>query len=367
MTQPATEIGGRDPIETDALVIGAGPVGLFQVFQLGLLGIHAHVVDVLPYAGGQCVELYADKPIYDIPAVQVCTGRELIDRLLQQIKPFAATLHFGQEVTVLRRQADARFLVETSKGVRFFSKTIFIAAGVGAFQPKSVNVKGLEKFNDSQLFYREPPARALTGQHVVVLGESDTALNFAIDLAQAIQRRAQSITLIHRRDSFKAETQTVARMKALCATGQMDFIACQPTNFLEENGRLRGLQIVDSDALTRIISAGVVVALMGVNAKLGPVAHWGIDLERKQVKVNTEDFATSEPGIFAVGDINTYSGKKKLILCGFHECTLAAYGAAARLFPERAIPLQYTTTSPRLHRLLGVTTTENALNVGSAI
>jgi thioredoxin reductase (NADPH) len=356
MTPAAHAHGGSGPIETDALIIGAGPVGLFQVFELGLLGIHAHVVDSLPYPGGQCIELYADKPIYDIPAVQVCTGRELIERLLQQIRPFAATLHLAQEVSTVRKQDDGRFFIETSRGVTFLSKTVFIAAGVGAFQPRTIKVEGLDKFNGTQVFYNNQPLSELAGKDVLVLGDGDAALDCAIHIAQATLSPARSVTLIHRRDSFKADEATVATMKALCQANQMRFIAAQPTGYVENDGKLSGLQIVDSDAASQVIAADRVLAFMGLNPKLGPIAHWGLDIERKQLKVKTEDFSTSESGIYAVGDINTYPGKKKLILCGFHECTLAAFGAAERIFPEQTNPLQYTTTSPRLHRLLGVET-----------
>jgi thioredoxin reductase (NADPH) len=353
VAQPAAS-----PTETDALVIGAGPVGLFQVFQLGLQGIQAHVVDALPYPGGQCVELYADKPIYDIPGLPVCTGRELTERLLQQIKPFAATFHLGQEVATVEKMAYGRFAVETSRGIKFHSKTLFIAAGVGAFVPRSVKVDGLDFFNHTQLFYNALPPFDLGGKHVLVLGDGESALACANSLAQVGNplhpQRPASVTLMHRRDSFKASDDTLATHHALRASKQLQFITAQPTGFAEHNGQLTGLQVVDSDAASHLLRADVVLAFLGVSPKLGPVAQWGLDLERKQLKVNTEDFATSEPGIYAVGDINTYPGKKKLILCGFHEATLAAFGAAARLFPEQPIHLQYTTTSPRLHGLLGV-------------
>lgn len=344
------------PIETDAVIVGAGPVGLFQVFELGLLEIKAHVVDSLPYPGGQCVELYADKPIYDIPAVPVCTGRELVDSLLKQIKPFDATFHLGQEVTRVERQGDGRFFVETSRGVRFLAKTIFIAAGVGAFQPKLLKIDGLEAFSGTQLHYSVATPERFAGKDIVINGGGDSALEWAAAFAQEGPHQARSVTLIHRRDGFQAAPVSMAKMRALCQARAMQFIIGQITGYEQANGRLTGVQVTDPDAVTRVVPLDDLLVFFGLSPKLGPVADWGLDIERKQLKVDTEKFATSEPGIFAVGDINTYPGKKKLILSGFHECTLAAFGAAPIVFPDRKIQLQYTTTSPRLHKVLGVPT-----------
>jgi thioredoxin reductase (NADPH) len=342
------------PIATDALIVGAGPAGLFQVFELGLLGIQAHVVDSLPCAGGQCIELYPDKPIYDIPALQVCTGRELTDRLLQQIEPFGATFHLEQQVTVLARQDDGRFLVCTSKGSSFLTKTVFIAAGVGAFQPRTLKVEGLEAFAGTQLFYRVHDPADFAGKNLVIVGEDDVALDWVLEFAKDSAHQAQSVTLIHRRDGFKAEPEIVAQMRALCAAKEMEFIVGQVTGYEETGGHLSKIRVTGVDGSVRDVALDALLVLLGLSPKLGPIAHWGLELERKQLKVNTETFCTSERGIFAVGDINTYPGKKKLILCGFHEATLAAFGAAAIVFPEKNIPLQYTTSSTQLHRLLGV-------------
>ena len=344
------------PIETDALIIGAGPVGLFQVFQLGLLEIKAHVVDSLPYPGGQCVELYAGKPIYDIPALQVCTGQELTDRLLKQIQPFGPPIHLNQVVTSVQRRADGRFDIETSGGIRFLSKTIFIAAGVGAFQPKPLKVDGIEAFLGSQLFYRQGELPDFAGKHVVVVGGEEAAVQCALDAVQDGPHQAASVTLIHRRDDLKASPQSLARLKVRRGQDDIKFIAGQVTGFDSAGGKLQALKVTDPDDTTHTVPLDVVVVLFGLSPKLGPIGDWGMAIERKQLVVDTEKFATSVPGIFAVGDINTYPGKKKLILCGFHECVLAAFGAAPIVFPDRAIHLQYTTTSPRLHALLGVPT-----------
>ena len=348
----ATEHDG--PIQTDAVIIGAGPVGLFQVFELGLLEIKAHVIDSLAYPGGQCIELYPDKPIYDIPAVPVCTGKELTDSLLKQIEPFGATFHFGQEVSTVEKQEDGRFFVETSKGTKFLTKTIFIAAGVGAFQPKLLRVDGLEQFNDTQLFYRVKNPADFAGKNLVIVGGGDSSLDWALNFVAEGPNKAESVILIHRRDGFKAAPASVAKMKALCDAYEMQFIVGQVTGYDEKDGQLTAAKVTGADGITRVVPLDVLLVFFGLSPKLGPIAHWGLDIERKQLKVDTEKFSTNTPGIFAVGDINTYPGKKKLILSGFHECALAAFGAAPIIFPDKKIHLQYTTTSPKLHKVLGV-------------
>jgi thioredoxin reductase (NADPH) len=351
-----TTVAHDSPIETDAVIVGAGPVGLFQVFELGLLEIKAHVIDALPHPGGQCVELYPDKPIYDIPAVPVCTGKELTDSLLKQIEPFGATFHFGQEVTTVGRQDDGRFFVATSKGTQFLTKTIFIAAGVGAFQPRALKVEGLDKFEGTQLFYRSKNPADFADKNLVIVGGGDSALDWALNFAQDGRHKAGSVILIHRRDGFKAAPASVAKMRELCEAYEMQFIVAQVTGYEETNGRLDGIKVTGSDGVTRVVPLDILLVFFGLSPKLGPIAEWGLDIERKQLVVDTEKFSTNVPGIFAVGDINIYPGKKKLILSGFHECALAAFGAAPFIFPEKKIHLQYTTTSPKLHKVLGVET-----------
>ena len=342
------------PIETDALVIGAGPVGLFQAFQLGLQGIVCHMIDTLSHVGGQCIELYADKPIYDIPGIPLCTGRELIERLTQQLHPFPPTLHLGQQVSTLTRLPDARFAVETSQGQSFVTRCVFIAAGVGAFVPRRLAVDGLSTFEERQVFHTLPVDLNLQGQHVLVTGDNDSALASAIQAAQRTHDRPASVTLMHRRDQFQASPDLVDTMRQLCSQGLMRFVAAQPTACVIQNQRLTGLEVLTAQGETEVLPANVIVASLGLSPRLGPLADWGLALERKQLPVQTDTYSTHESGIFAVGDINTYPGKKKLILCGFHEATLAAFGAAALIFPDKKIQLQYTTTSPRLHQLLGV-------------
>jgi len=342
------------PIETDAVIVGAGPVGLFQVFELGLLEIQAHVIDALPYPGGQPAELYPDKPIYDIPAIPVCTGQELVDRLLGQIKPFGASFHLGQEVSTVQPQEDGRFFVATSQGTRFLTRTLFIAAGVGAFQPRKLQVEGLEAFEDTQLFYRVRNPADFSGKHLVIIGGGDSALDWALNFAADGQHRAASVILIHRRDGFQAAPASVARMRELCERQKMQFIVGQTTGFEASEGRLTGLKVTGPDDVTRVVPLDALLVFFGLSPKLGPIADWGLDIERKQLVVDTEKFSTSIPGIFAVGDINTYPGKKKLILSGFHECALAAFGAAPFIFPDKKVTLQYTTSSTKLHKVLGV-------------
>jgi thioredoxin reductase (NADPH) len=341
-------------IETDAVIIGAGPVGLFQVFQLGLQEIRAHVIDALPHAGGQCVELYADKPIYDIPGLPVCTGRELVERLQRQIEPFVATFHFNQEVGELQRRSDGRFDLSTSAGTRFTAKTVFIAAGVGAFVPRKLKLDGIERFENRQLFYRMDDPASFAGKDVMVLGGEEEAVRGVLQLCEDGPHKPRSVTLLHRRDVYRAPPEELARLRELADCGALRLLVGQPTGYREDSGELKALEVTDVDDAVHTHAVDAVLVLQGLSPKLGPVANWGLALERKQVKVDTESFSTEVPGIFAVGDINTYPGKKKLILCGFHECVLAAFGAVPIIDPDRKVMLQYTTTSPRLHKLLGV-------------
>ncbi|GAC1354320.1 MAG: NAD(P)/FAD-dependent oxidoreductase [Variovorax sp.] len=331
-------------------------MGLFQVFQLGLLEISCHVVDVLPCAGGQCLQLYADKPIYDIPGTPATTGRALVASLLAQAAPFRPHFHLGQQVETLVREPDGRLRLGTSAGTRFLARTVIIAAGVGAFQPKRIALAGIERFEGSQLLDHPAALEGLQGRHVVVNGGDDTALEAAISLAgHGGAACPASVTLLYRRDAFQAEDATVARMRALCEAQSLRLVIGQIAGIVEDaDGRLTQLLVETPKATAVTLPVDTVLAYLGISPRLGPIADWGLALERKQVPVDTERFQTCEPGVFAVGDINTYPGKKKLILCGFHEATLAAWGVAGIVFPERRPLLQYTTTSTRLHELLGV-------------
>ena len=340
-------------IETDALVIGAGPVGLFQVFQLGLQGIHAQVVDVLEQAGGQCIELYPDKPIYDIPGLPYSTGRELTQRLLQQVAPFKPAFHFDQQVSQVSRQVNGRWLVATPQQ-QFLTRTLFIAAGVGAFVPKELKLDGLAAFVGSQLFYRLPRPEKIKGRHVVVLGGEETAVDNAIALADDGPQQAASVTLVHRRDVLQASPKALARLAELRASGRIKFIAGQVTGIDTRGDRLVGVAVTTPEDLTLGLSLDTLLVHLGISPKLGPVADWGLAMERKQLSVDPASFVTSEAGIYAVGDVNSYPGKKKLIVCGFHEATLEAFAAASYLNPQSSGVLQYTTSSALLQQRLGV-------------
>lgn len=335
-------------IETDALVIGAGPVGLFQAFQLGLLEIGCHLVDALPHAGGQCAELYGDKPIYDIPGTPATTGRGLADALLRQIAPFQQPMHLGTQVATLAREADgpnARWRAGCSGGQSFLARTVFIAAGVGAFVPRKLAVDGAEAYEGQQLFYHPSDLSRFAGQRVVVHGGEDAAVQTALALVGV----ASDITLLHRRDAFRAEGDAEARLREHIDRGAVRLAIGQPGAF---DGRQ--LVIATPAAQTAVLPLDALIVCQGISPRLGPIADWGLALERKQIPVDTQRFQTAQPGLFAVGDINTYPGKRKLIVCGFHEATLAAWAAAEIVFDGKTPPLQYTTTSTRLHELLGV-------------
>jgi thioredoxin reductase (NADPH) len=336
-------------IHTEVVIIGAGPCGLFQVFELGLLGIKAHLVDSLANVGGQCTELYPEKPIYDIPALPVCGAQELIDRLQQQIAPFEPVLHLGQEVTQVSKRDDGRFDVATAGGLQFDAGAIVIAGGVGSFQPRRLGVEGLDVYEGSQVFYRVRSAADFYGRRLVVFGGGDSALDWALELAG----KAASLTLVHRRAEFRAAPASVARMYELVAAGRIRFIEGVADSLLPGEG-FAGLVVRGNDGQQHELPADAALAFFGLAPKLGPIAEWGLELEKKALKVDTEKFQTTVPGIFAVGDINTYPGKKKLILSGFHEAALAAFAIQAHLYPAKRQFLQYTTTSPLMHKRLGV-------------
>ena len=340
-------------IETDAVIIGAGPVGLFQAFQLGLQDIRCHIVDALPHVGGQCQELYADKPIYDIPGVPVYSGAELIANLQKQVRPFQPTLHLSQLVAECKPQADGRFALTTNTGTQFLSKTVFIAAGVGAFQPRPLLVEGATELEGKCVHYGQPNALDLSGTDILVMGQDADAISTALSLAQS-SPAPKSVTLMHRRDVFDAPVELVQSMRDAVASGKLHLQIGQLTAINTNQGVLQSVTIATSTGESIDRPMHHIVAILGISPKLGPIAQWELAMQRKQLEVNTENFSTSTKGIFAVGDINTYPGKKKLILCGFHEATLAAFGAADIVYPDRNTPLQYTTTSTALHRLLGV-------------
>ena len=337
-------------IYTDALIIGAGPAGLFQVFELGLLEIKAHVVDALPQAGGQCSELYPDKPIYDIPALPVCDAQELVDRLLKQIEPFGPTFHLDQEVQDLIRMEDGTFYLATSKGTEFNAKTVIIAAGVGAFRPRRLTVDYIDGLEGKTVHYSVTDPGLFVEKDIVVLGGGDSALDWALELFEVAHR----VTLIHRSLKFRAAPASVSRFMALVESGDVDFLQGNVVD-LERNGRdLVSAGVLGPDSVTQRVSLDHMLVFYGLSPKLGPVAEWGLDRVKNQIEVDTEKFQTNIPGVFAIGDIIVYPGKKKLILSGFHEAALVSFAVKRHIEPEAKIHLQYTTTSSRLHERLGV-------------
>ena len=338
-------------ISTDVVVVGAGPCGLFQVFELGLLGLKAQVIDSIRQPGGQCTELYPDKPIYDIPAIPECTGQELTDAILKQIEPFDCGLHLGEEVQGVERQDDDTFNIETSAGKQFNCKAVVIAAGVGSFQPRPIRLSNAEEMADISLHYRVKDPSRFAGKKLVILGGGDSALDWVIELAD----KAEKITLVHRRDEYRAMPDSVSKMKQLVADGVIDEITSAKASALNgEDGQVRSIVIQPKEGDAVEVEADHVLVFFGLAPKLGPIADWGLDINRKTINVDTEKFETSEPGIHAVGDINFYPGKKKLILCGFHEAALAAFAIKQRIEPDKKVHVQYTTTSPIMHERLGV-------------
>lgn len=337
-------------IKTDALIVGAGPCGIFQIFELGLLGINAHIIDSLPAAGGQCIELYPDKPIYDIPAVPVCTGEELIKLLQEQSAPFSPTYHLGEEVVEVRREEDY-FYVRTSADKEFHAKTVFVAGGVGSFQPRRFRLAGIDELENTSVHYRVKNPAQFAGKKLVICGGGDSALDWALALADS----AAELTLVHRRDEYRAAPSSVQAARQLEADGKIRIIENAKVGAYEADGaQIKSVRVDVTDGAAVELEADHLLAFFGLAPKLGPIAEWGFDISRKAINVDTETFTTNIPGIFAIGDINTYPGKKKLILSGFHEAALAAFAAKAIIEPGKKVPLQYTTTSPVMHERLGV-------------
>ena len=337
------------PIEADAVIIGAGPVGLFAVFELGLLDVKCHVIDILGKPGGQCAELYPEKPIYDVPGLPMVTGQELTDRLMEQIKPFGAVFHLGERIDGLSRRADGAFDLTTDAGQRFIAKTVVIAAGGGSFTPKRPPLEGIEGFEGTSVHYAVRRMEDLRGKDVLIIGGGDSALDWTLNLAPL----ANSLTLLHRRDEFRGAPHSVEKMRSLVADGTVKLVIGQVTK-LEGNGGLLESVTAKTAAGEVKIVCNAMLPFFGLTMKLGPIANWGLNLDENLIPADTEKFETSEPGIYAIGDINTYPGKLKLILSGFHEAALMAQAAARIVHPGRKFTFQYTTSSSSLQKKLGV-------------
>lgn len=340
--------------KVDAVIVGAGPCGLFQVFELGLLGMKAHVVDALPNIGGQCYELYPDKPIYDIPGIPVCSAMELVERLLEQIKPFKPVFHLDQQVNKLIPMQDNRFNVSTSKGVEIDTAAVVIAGGVGSFQPRLLRIQGVEQLVNKQIFYRIQDASLFQDKDVVVLGGGDSALDWTVELVESVR----SLTLVHRSENFRAADATVEKMKKFVDDERVRFMVGNATDLTLVDESMSEVHITQPNREVERLPADFLLVFFGLSPKLGPIADWDLELQRNQIVTDTEKFETNIPGIYAIGDIAVYPGKKKLILSGFHEAALAAFAIKERLNPGEKVHLQYTTTSTVLQERLGVSQTE---------
>src|SRR6187399_1713797 len=339
-----------EAIKTDALIIGAGPVGIFAVFELGLLDMKAHLVDILDKLGGQCAELYPEKPIYDIPGIPFVTGQGLTDALLEQIKPFHPTFHLNEMVETIEKIGDPGFRLTTDAGKVFECKVVVISAGGGSFQPKRPPVPGIEAYEGTSVFYSVRKMEQFRDKDLLIVGGGDSALDWTLNLHPL----AKSITLLHRRDDFRAAPHSVEQMRALVAQDKMKLVLGQVTELQGEGGKLTGAVVKGTDNSLSTVACNTMLPFFGLTMKLGPVADWGIKLEGNLIPVDTEAFETSVPGIFAIGDINTYPGKLKLILSGFPEGALMAQKAHRYVYPDKRLVFQYTTSSSSLQKKLGV-------------
>lgn len=340
-------------IKTDVLIVGAGPVGLFAVFELGLLDVRAHLVDILSMPGGQCAELYPEKPIYDIPGFPIVTGQALVDNLMAQANPFSPQFHHGEMVASLESVGTAEaplFHVATDVGTVFEARTVVIAAGGGSFQPKKPPIPGIDAYENRSVFYAVRRMEQFAGRRVLIVGGGDSALDWALNL----QPVASRVTVLHRRDAFRAAPHSVNAMRAHVAAGDMDLAIGQVTALQGSDGALSGVTVKHDDGSATDIGCDVMLPFFGLTMKLGPVADWGLNLHENLIPVDTQKFETNVPGIFAIGDINTYPGKLKLILSGFHEAALAAQKVHRYVFPDKRLTFQYTTSSTSLQKKLGV-------------
>lgn len=337
-------------VETDVVIIGAGPVGLFAVFELGLLDLKCHLIDILDRPGGQCAELYPEKPIYDIPAWPEISGQGLTDRLMEQIEPFGPEFHFNRMVTAVEKLEDGSFEVTTDENEKFRAKAIVIAAGGGSFQPKRPPVPGIEEFEGESVFYSVRRMEEFRDQDILIVGGGDSALDWTLSL----QPIAKSLTLLHRRDAFRGAPDSVKKMYNLVEEGKIDLKLGQVSGLTGSDGLVESATVKTKEGDMIEVPCTRILPFFGLTMKLGPIANWGLNLNENLLPVDTEKFETSEPGIFAIGDINTYPGKLKLILSGFHEAALMAHAAKKHIAPDERIVFQYTTSSTSLQKKLGV-------------
>jgi thioredoxin reductase (NADPH) len=340
-----------EAIKTDVVIIGAGPCGLFAVFELGLLDMKAHLIDILDRPGGQCAELYPEKPIYDIPALPYVTGDGLTKALMEQIKPFGPAFHFQDMVQTIEKIGDPLFRVRTEQGKVFECKVIVVAAGGGSFQPKRPPIAGIEAYEPKSVHYAVRQMEAFRGKRILIAGGGDSALDWTLNLAPV----ASHLTLLHRREEFRAAPDSVKKMMALVGEGKIDFVLGQVSGLEGKDGQIETVVVKRNDGSVFNIACDAILPFFGLTMKLGPVANWGLKLKDDElIEVETASFETNVPGIFAIGDINTYPGKLKLILCGFHEGALMAQKAHRYVYPDKKLTFQYTTSSTSLQKKLGV-------------
>lgn len=335
---------------TDAVIIGAGPVGLFAVFELGLWDIKAHLIDVLDKPGGQCSELYPEKPIYDIPAYPVISGQELTDNLLKQIEPFSPVFHMSQMASSLKKSENGNWIVETDRKTRIEAKVVVIAAGGGSFMPKKPNLENLSDYEGKSVFYSIRKKEDFRGKDILIAGGGDSALDWALSLTDI----AKSVSLIHRRDEFRAAPDSVKKMREQVDAGRIRLYIGDVLSLNGENGNISSVTCGKKGKEPYNIDCNTFIPFYGLTMKLGPIADFGLNLHENLINVDTEKFETDTEGIFAVGDINYYPGKLKLILSGFHECALMAKQAFSYVYPDKRFRFQYTTSSSELQGKLGV-------------
>lgn len=329
------------PIQTDLLIIGAGPAGLFAVFEAGLLKMRCHLIDYLPQPGGQLTEIYPKKPIYDVPGLPSVLAGDLIQNLLEQIAPFKPGFTLGERAETIEKQEDGRFLVTTDKGTRHLAPAIAIAGGLGVFEPRKPPISNIDEFEDKGVFYIVKDPAEFANKKIVIAGGGDSALDWAIYLAE----HGSEITMVHRRTEFRGAPDSVEKVEHLASSGQIKLVTNAQVTGLSGSGRLESVTITINDNQEQIEKTDVFLPLFGLSPKLGPIANWGLDLDKNAILVNTLDYSTNVPGIYAIGDINTYEGKLKLILCGFHEATLMVQSAFQRAFPGKKLSFKYTTVT----------------------
>src|SRR6185437_7371371 len=338
------------PIETDVAIIGAGPIGLFAVFELGLLDLKAHLVDILDRPGGQCTDLYPEKPIYDIPGLPIVTGQELTDRLMEQVKPFSPTFHFGQMASALSKLDDGRWKLTTDTGTEIIAPVVVVAAGAGSFVPKRPPIAGIEAYENKSVHYAVRKMDHFRDKDVLIAGGGDSALDWTLNLAPI----ARSLTLVHHRDGFRAAQHSVNQMRELADQGKIKFHVASVKALHGDGGKLEQVTLAGADKQEFKIDANMFLPFFGLTIKLGPIAEFGLNLHENLIPVDTEKLQSSTQGIFAVGDINTYAGKLKLILSGFHEAALMSQAAFHIVKPNEKLRFQYTTSSSSLQKKLGV-------------